>query len=82
MLGGHVFFKGEHLQKIGAFKIRGAMNAISQLTSAQKVNGVVTHSSGNHAQAVALAARTLGVEATIVMPSNAPQVKVVLMMMC
>ena len=82
MLGGHVFFKGEHLQKIGAFKIRGAMNAISQLTPAQKVNGVVTHSSGNHAQAVALAARTLGVEATIVMPSNAPQVKVVLMMMC
>ena len=70
-----VFFKCENFQKMGAFKMRGALNAIMQLTEAQKANGVVTHSSGNFAQAVSLAAKNLGVKAYIVMPSSAPKVK-------
>lgn len=68
-------FKGEHLQKVGAFKFRGALNAIIKLTEAGHTGPVVTHSSGNHAQAVALAAQMAGLEAHIVMPSNAPAVK-------
>lgn len=70
-----LFFKCENLQRVGAFKFRGAYNAISQLSDAQKAAGVVTHSSGNHAQGVALAAKLLGVAATIVMPDNAPAIK-------
>lgn len=71
-----VFFKCENFQRVGAFKYRGALNAISLLSDEDKSKGVVTHSSGNHAQALALAATTLGVKATIVMPKNSPQVKV------
>lgn len=74
-LGGQVFFKCENFQKMGAFKMRGATNAIMQLSEAQRKNGVVTHSSGNFAQALSLAARSLGVKAFIVIPDNAPQVK-------
>jgi threonine dehydratase len=74
--GCELFFKAEHLQRIGAFKIRGATNAILQLTDHQQANGVATHSSGNHAQAVAASAASFGIEAHIVMPENAPQVKV------
>lgn len=70
-----VFFKCENLQKMGAFKMRGAVNAIHNLSADQKENGVVTHSSGNFAQAVSLAAQKLNVAAFIVMPKNAPQVK-------
>lgn len=73
--GRQLFFKCENLQKVGAFKFRGATNAILSLTEAQAANGVVTHSSGNHAQAVALAARSRGIAAHIVMPSNAPAIK-------
>jgi threonine dehydratase len=69
------FLKGEHLQRMGAFKFRGAYNRLSQLTPAQRRAGVVAFSSGNHAQGVALAARMLGVPATIVMPSDAPAAK-------
>ncbi len=71
-----LYFKCENFQKIGAFKIRGAINALSQLTPEELERGVVTHSSGNHAQAIALAARLLGTQAWIVMPENAPKVKV------
>jgi threonine dehydratase len=73
--GCNVFFKCENFQKMGAFKMRGAANAISKLSDDQKQKGVVTHSSGNFAQAVSLAAKKLSVEAFIVMPKNAPQVK-------
>jgi threonine dehydratase len=75
LTGARVHFKCENLQRMGAFKIRGAYNALSQLSPAQKRNGVVAFSSGNHAQAVALAGRLLGVPATIVMPTDAPKVK-------
>ena len=70
-----LFFKCENLQRIGAFKIRGAMNAVLALDEETAKRGVVTHSSGNHAQALALAARTRGISAHIVMPSNSPAVK-------
>lgn len=70
-----MLFKCEHLQKIGAFKIRGATNALLQLTPEEKSQGVVTHSSGNHAQALASAARQLGMKAYVVMPENSPSVK-------
>jgi threonine dehydratase len=70
-----LFFKCENLQKVGAFKFRGAVNAVLSLSSADKLNGVVTHSSGNHAAALALAARMNGIKAYIVMPDNAPVVK-------
>ncbi|SDY29576.1 threonine dehydratase [Collimonas sp. OK242] len=70
-----VFFKCENFQRVGAFKFRGAYNAISCLSEEQKQRGVVAFSSGNHAQGMALAARMLGVHATIVMPSNAPAMK-------
>ncbi|NQW36522.1 MAG: pyridoxal-phosphate dependent enzyme [Flavobacteriales bacterium] len=70
-----LFFKCENFQKMGAFKMRGATNAILQLTDEQKAKGVVTHSSGNFAQAIALSTKNLGIKAYIVMPKNAPQVK-------
>ncbi len=73
--GVDLFFKCENFQRAGSFKMRGAVHAISKLTAAQKAKGVVTHSSGNFAQALSLAARSIGVKAYIVMPSNAPQVK-------
>ena len=73
--GARVFFKCENFQRTGSFKFRGAYNALSLLTQGQKERGVVTYSSGNHAQAVALAGRLLGVPATIVMPEDAPEVK-------
>jgi threonine dehydratase len=73
--GAQLFFKCENLQKVGAFKARGAFNAVLSLSEAEAAAGVVTHSSGNHAAALALAARTRGVPAHIVMPSNAPQPK-------
>ena len=70
------FVKPECLQPTGSFKIRGAYNTLSQLSDEQRKRGVVAHSSGNHAQAVALAARLLGMRAVVVMPDNAPEVKV------
>src|ERR1044071_1864331 len=75
LTGARVFFKCENLQRMGAFKFRGAYNALSQLTPAQRQRGVLAFSSGNHAQAVALAGRLLGVPTTIVMPEDAPKVK-------
>ena len=68
--------KCENLQAAGAFKIRGAYNFVSQLPKTARQRGIITYSSGNHAQAVALAARTLGVSATVVMPTTAPQIKI------
>ena len=73
--GAELFFKCENFQRAGAYKIRGATNAILQLTEEQKQKGVVTHSSGNFAQALSLAAKNLGIKAYIVMPSSAPKVK-------
>ncbi len=73
--GCRVFFKCENLQRAGAFKFRGAYNALSQLTPEQRRRGVVAFSSGNHAQGLALAAKVLGIPATVVMPSDAPQIK-------
>jgi threonine dehydratase len=73
--GGQVFFKCENFQKVGAFKFRGAMNAVSQLSDDERRRGVITHSSGNHAQGLALAAKLLGVPACIVMPRTAPVAK-------
>ncbi|MEP2936785.1 MAG: pyridoxal-phosphate dependent enzyme [Gilvibacter sp.] len=74
--GAQLFFKCENLQKMGAFKMRGAANAVASLTEEQKQKGVVTHSSGNFAQAVALAAKAANISAFIVMPNTAPKVKV------
>ncbi len=74
--GGTLFFKCETLQRSGAFKIRGAYNSIAQFTPAQREGGVITFSSGNHGQAIALAAHLLGVAAVIVMPKDAPGMKV------
>ncbi len=76
LCGGSLFFKCENLQKIGAFKARGACNAVFSLTDAEAAKGVCTHSSGNHAAALARAARLRGIPAHIVMPSNAPKSKV------
>jgi threonine dehydratase len=73
--GAELFFKCENFQKMGAFKMRGATNAILQLSDGQKQKGVVTHSSGNFAQALALSAKSLGIKAYIVMPNNSPEVK-------
>ncbi len=73
--GASLFFKCENFQRMGAFKFRGAFNAIAKLSPAQQRAGVIAFSSGNHAQAIALAARELGVDATIVMPSDAPAAK-------
>ena len=75
MVGASVVFKCENFQKMGAFKMRGATNAILSLSDEEQQRGVVTHSSGNFAQAVSLAAQKLGIKAYIVMPKNAPQVK-------
>jgi threonine dehydratase len=75
ILGCELFFKCENFQKVGAFKFRGAANAVLCLTPVQRERGVVTHSSGNHAAALALAARLNGVKAHIVMPETAPAVK-------
>jgi threonine dehydratase len=74
-VGAQVFMKCENLQKVGAFKFRGACNAVFSLTDEEAARGVATHSSGNHAQALALAARLRGIPAYIVMPENAPAVK-------
>jgi threonine dehydratase len=73
--GAELFFKCENFQKVGAFKMRGACSAGLRLTNEQLQNGLATHSSGNHAQAVALTAKLLGVPAYIVMPDNAPLIK-------
>ena len=75
-LDAQVFFKCENLQRTGAFKFRGAFNALSKFDATQRRHGVVTFSSGNHAQAIALSARLLGIPATIVMPEDAPASKV------
>ena len=79
--GGHsgppaITLKCEHLQPMGAFKIRGAFNMIAQLSAAARAAGVITYSSGNHGQAVALAAQRLGIAAVVVMPETAPRIKV------
>jgi threonine dehydratase len=74
-VGARVFLKCENLQKVGAFKFRGACNAVFSLTDEEAARGVCTHSSGNHAQALALAAKLRGIPAYIVMPNNAPSVK-------
>ena len=74
--GCEAYFKCENLQRMGAFKFRGAYNALSRLTPQERARGVVAFSSGNHAQAVALAGRLLGIPAVIVMPADAPAVKV------
>jgi threonine dehydratase len=76
MVNCQVFFKCENFQRVGAFKFRGAFNTVSQLTKKEREQGVIAHSSGNHAQALALAASILGIKATIVMPKNSPMVKV------
>jgi len=75
MVGAELFFKCENLQKVGAFKFRGACNSVFSLTDEEARNGVCTHSSGNHAAALALAARMRGIPAYIVMPENAPEIK-------
>ncbi len=74
-LGARVFLKCENLQRVGAFKIRGAWNAVSQLSPEERARGVLTFSSGNHAQGIALACREQGVAATVVMPTNSPASK-------
>jgi threo-3-hydroxy-L-aspartate ammonia-lyase len=74
--GARVFFKCENFQRVGAFKFRGAYNALSRLSAEKRARGVLTYSSGNHAQAVALAGRMLGAPVTVVMPADAPAVKV------
>ena len=75
MTGARLYFKCENFQKVGAFKARGAMNASLKLSREQQQKGLATHSSGNHAQALARAARMLGVPAYIVMPRTAPEIK-------
>ena len=74
--GAHLFFKCENLQRVGAFKFRGAYNSLAQFSPEQRRKGVVAFSSGNHAQAIALAAQLLGIPATIVMPHDAPRLKI------
>jgi len=76
LAGAQLFFKCENFQRMGAFKFRGAFNALSKFDAAQRRAGVMTFSSGNHAQAIALSARLLGIPATILMPQDAPQAKV------
>ena len=73
--GAKIFFKAENYQRMGAFKFRGGYNAIANLTSEQRAKGVLTYSSGNHAQAIALSGQLLGVKTTIVMPEDAPAAK-------
>jgi threonine dehydratase len=74
--GARLFFKAENFQRAGAFKFRGAYNALSQFDKAQRQGGVITFSSGNHAQAIALAGRLLGIKAVIIMPADAPAIKI------
>jgi threonine dehydratase len=74
-LGAEVFLKCENFQRVGAFKFRGAYNAMSRLSNTERRRGVVTFSSGNHAQAVALVGRLLGIQTTVVMPEDAPVIK-------
>ncbi|UCG04841.1 MAG: pyridoxal-phosphate dependent enzyme [Desulfobacterales bacterium] len=74
-VGAEIFLKCENYQRVGAFKFRGAYNAMSQLADEQRGRGVITHSSGNHAQAVALVGRLLGIQTTVVMPNDAPRIK-------
>ena len=76
LVNAKVYFKLENLQKTGSFKIRGATNKISLLSEEQKQKGIVAYSSGNHGQAVAFASLNLGIKATIVMPNNAPKIKI------
>jgi threonine dehydratase len=76
MAGAQLFFKAENLQRMGAFKFRGAYNAIAKFSEAQRQAGVLTFSSGNHAQAIALSARLAGIKAAIIMPKDAPELKV------
>jgi threonine dehydratase len=76
LVGGRVLLKAENLQRTGSFKIRGAYNMLSQLTPEQAARGVIAFSSGNHAQAVAAAGTMLGIETTIVMPEDAPKIKI------
>ena len=76
LTGFDVYIKAENFQRVGAFKFRGAYNAISKLSPEQRAKGVITHSSGNHAQAIALAGKLFGIKTVIVMPNNAPAVKV------
>src|SRR4051794_3549416 len=71
-VGANVYLKCENLQRMGAFKFRGAYNAMSRLNDAEKARGVITYSSGNHAQAIALSGKLLGVKTVVVMPDNAP----------
>ena len=75
LCGAQVFFKAEHLQRMGAFKFRGAYNALARFTPAQRRSGALAFSSGNHAQAIALSARLLGMPSVIVMPQDAPPAK-------
>ena len=75
IIGGEIYFKCENFQKVGAFKFRGATNAVMSLSDENSIRGVGTHSSGNHAAALALAARNRGVDAYVVMPENAPEIK-------
>src|SRR5512147_2653024 len=75
LTGARVFFKAENLQRMGAFKFRGAYNALAQFTPEQRRAGVIAFSSGNHAQAIALSARLLGMPSVIVMPQDAPAAK-------
>lgn len=76
LTGAELYFKCENFQRVGAFKFRGAYNAISQFTPEQRANGVATFSSGNHAQAIALSGSLLGVKSLVVMPEDAPEIKV------
>ncbi len=75
IVGAEVFLKCENYQRVGAFKFRGAFNAMSRLSEDQRKCGIITHSSGNHAQAVALVGRLLGIQTTVVMPNDAPVIK-------
>ncbi|MEJ7838271.1 MAG: threo-3-hydroxy-L-aspartate ammonia-lyase [Thermomicrobiales bacterium] len=77
LLGASVFFKAENFQRMGAFKFRGAYNALAQFDTDQRRRGVLTFSSGNHAQAIALSAHELGIPATIIMPADAPPAKMI-----
>lgn len=76
MAGAELFFKAENLQRMGAFKFRGAYNAIARFTDEQKRAGVLTYSSGNHAQAIALSSSLMGIKSAIIMPQDAPELKV------
>ena len=76
LTGAKLFFKAENLQRMGAFKFRGGYNSLAQFTEAQKAGGVIAYSSGNHAQAIALSAKLLGMRAVIIMPEDAPAIKI------